>query len=106
MSTIPLPEVQTTKILAIGRPTAAGTIEAIATIRPLEVRATVALHLNGIIEQWWFQTDGRAPVFVMNVTDAAEAHAILEDLPLGKAGLMEFDLIRLGPLRPLAVLIG
>ena len=106
MSTIPLPDVPATKILAIGRPTAAGTIEAVSTIRPLEVRATVALHLKGLIEQWWFQIDGRAPVFVMNVTDPAEAHAILEDLPLGKAGLMEFDLIRLGPLRPLAALIG
>ena len=70
------------------------------------MRATVALHLKGLIEQWWFQTEGRAPVFVMNITDPAEARAILEDLPLGKAGLMEFDLIRLGPLRPLAVLIG
>ena len=106
MSAIPLPEVPTTKILAIGRPTAAGTIEAVATIRPVEVRATVALHLRGLIEQWWFQIGGRAPVFIMNVTDPAEAHAILEDLPLGKAGLMEFNLIRLGPLRPLAVLIG
>lgn len=106
MPTIALPDVPTTKILAIGRPTAAGTVEAVASIRPLEVRATVALHLQGVIEQWWFQTDGRAPVFVMNVTDRAQAHAILEDLPLGRAGLMEFDLIRLGPLRPLAVLIG
>ena len=106
MPTTPLPDAPATKILAIGRPTAAGTIEAVATIRPLEVRATVALHLKGLIEQWWFQIDGRAPVFIMNVTDQAEAHAILEDLPLGRAGLMEFDLIRLGPLRPLAVLIG
>ena len=106
MSTIPLPETPTTKILAIGRPTAPGTVEAISKVRPLEVRATVALHLKGVIEQWWFQIDSRAPVFVMSVTDPAEAHAILEDLPLGKAGLMEFDLIRLGPLRPLAVLLG
>lgn len=106
MSKNPLPDVPTTKILAIGHPTVTGTIAAISELRPLEVRATVALHLKGIIEQWWFQIDGRAPVFVMNVTDPAEAHAILEDLPLGKAGLMAFDLIRLGPLRPLAVLIG
>lgn len=106
MPTIPLAEVPTTKILAIGRPTAAGTVEAISKIRPLEVRATVALHLKGVIEQWWFQINGRAPVFIMNVTDPAEAYVILEDLPLGKAGLMEFDLIRLGPLRPLAVLLG
>ena len=106
MSTHPLPAVPTTKILAIGHPTTTGTIEAISKLRSLEVRASVALHLKGLIEQWWFQINGRAPVFVMNVTDPAEAHAILQDLPLGKAGLMEFDLIRRGPLRPLAVLVG
>lgn len=104
MSVAPLPDVPVTKILAIGRPTAAGTIDAVAKLRPLEVRATVALHLEGLIEQWWFQIDGRAPVFVLNITDPVKAHGILEELPLGKAGLMEFDLIRIGPLRPLAVL--
>lgn len=34
-----------------------------------------------------------------------EAHALLEALPLGKAKLMEFDLIPLGPLSPLNVLL-
>ena len=105
MATQPLPEVPTTKILAIGRPTAAGTPEAIAKVRPQEVRATVRLHLSGAIEQWWFQIDNRAPVFVLNTADTAKAHELLEELPLEKAGLMEFDLIRLGPLRPLAVLL-
>ena len=105
MATQPLPEVPATKILAIGRPTAAGTPEAVAKVRPLEVRATVRLHLAGVIEQWWFQIDNRAPVFVLNTTDVAKAHELLEDLPLGKAGLMAFDLVRLGPLRPLAVLL-
>lgn len=42
----------------------------------------------------------------MNVTSRAEAHEILEKLPLGVAGMMEFELIALGPLAPLAMLIG
>lgn len=105
MSATSLPEVPVTKILAVGRPTAAGTIDAVAKLRPLEVRATVALYLAGLIDQWWFQIDGRAPVFVMNETDPVKANSILEELPLGKAGLMQFDLIRIGPLRPLAVLL-
>jgi muconolactone delta-isomerase len=105
MSENPLPVVPTTKILAIGRPTASGTSEAIARLRASEVRATIALHLSGLIEQWWFQIDGRAPIFLINVTEKQAAHDILEALPLGKAGFMEFDLVRLGPLRPLAVLL-
>jgi hypothetical protein len=41
-----------------------------------------------------------------NATSRAEAHEILEKLPLGVAGMMEFELIALGPLAPLAMLIG
>lgn len=37
----------------------------------------------------------------MNVTSVAEAHAILEKLPLGQAKLMEFELVELTPLTPL-----
>jgi len=42
----------------------------------------------------------------MNVTERAEACELLERLPLGQAGMMAFELIPLGPLKPLAVLLG
>src|SRR5665811_1793578 len=92
----------TTKILAIGSVTAKGTPEAIAPILPFEVRATVRNHLAGKIEQWFYQTEGYGVVFIMNAASRAEAHEILEKLPLGVAGMMEFELIALGPLKPLA----
>jgi len=41
----------------------------------------------------------------VNVTSTAEAHELLEKLPLGIAGMMEFELIALGPVAPLAMLI-
>ena len=96
----------TTKILAIGSVTAKGTPEAIAPVLPFEVRATVRNHLAGKIEQWFFQTEGYGVVFIMNAASTGEAHDILEKLPLGVAGMMEFELIALGPLAPLAMLIG
>jgi hypothetical protein len=96
----------TTKILAIGSVTAKGTPEAIAPVLPHEVRATVRNHLAGKIEQWFFQTEGYGVVFIVNATSTAEAHELLEKLPLGVAGMMEFELIALGPLAPLAMLIG
>lgn len=95
----------TTKILAIGSVTAKGTPEAIAPVLPFEVRATVRNHLEGKIDQWFFQTEGYGVVFIMNVTTTAEAHEILEKLPLGVASMMEFELVALGPLTPLAMLI-
>jgi len=96
----------TTKILAIGSVTSKGTPEAIAPVLPFEVRATVRNYLAGRIDQWFFQADGYGVVFIMNVTTTAEAHDILEKLPLGVAGMMEFELIPLSPLKPLAMLIG
>ena len=73
---------------------------------PSEVRETIRPHLTGKIDQWFFQTEGGGGVFIMNVTERAEAHELLEVLPLGQAGMMAFELIPLGPLKPLAVLLG
>jgi hypothetical protein len=44
--------------------------------------------------------------FILNVTDTAAAHEMLENLPLGKAHLMTFELIPIGPLNPLRWLQG
>ena len=93
-------KVPTTKILAIGNVTAKGTPDAIGAVLPFEVRATVRLHLAGKIDQWFFQNEAYGVVFIMNCATTAEAHDLLEKLPLGVAGMMEFELIALGPLKP------
>lgn len=98
--------VPTTKILAIGNVTAKGTPDAIGPVLSFEVRATVRLHLAGKIDQWFFQNESYGVVFIMNCATVAEAHELLEKLPLGVAGMMEFELIPLGPLKPLASLLG
>lgn len=97
--------IPTTQILAIGNITAKGKPDAVGRILPSEVRATVRQYLEGRISQWFFQTEGNGVVFIMNVTTTTEAREILEKLPLGVAGLMEFQFIPLGPLKPLAMLI-
>lgn len=99
------PAVPTTKILAVGHFTAPPTPEQIKTYFPQEVPATVKLYLDGKIDQWWVRQDQSGAVFLMNVASAAEARALLEKLPLGRAKLMEFDYIELGPLTPLNLLL-
>ena len=100
-----IPNVPTTKVLAIGHLTPAATPTALAPMMGSEVPETVKLYLAGKIDQWFSRKDQRGVVFVMNVTSVEEAHALLEKLPLGVAGLMEFDLIPLGPLAPLSLLV-
>ncbi len=99
-----LSNVPVTRILALGRWTEKATPEARGPVMPFEARDTLALQMAGKIDQWFARSDGQGAVFLMNATDPAEAHAWLEALPLGQAGMMVFDLIPIGPLWPLGLL--
>ncbi|EJN15941.1 hypothetical protein PMI42_00518 [Bradyrhizobium sp. YR681] len=96
----------TTRILAIGTLNPGVDLPAARAILPTEVRETVNLYLDGKIDQW-YSLQGRPGVaFILNVTDPATAHEMLEKLPLGQAHLMSFELIPLAPLNPLRQLQG
>jgi hypothetical protein len=96
----------TTKILAIGTVNPGVDPAKVSAILPNEVRDTVGLYLDGKIDQWYSLEDRRGVVFILNVTDSAAAHDMLEKLPLGQAHLMSFELIPIGPLNPLRSLQG
>jgi hypothetical protein len=100
------PPTPTTKILAIGTVNPGVDPAKVLAILPDEVRNTVELYLDGKIDQWYSLQDRRGVAFILNVTDPAAAHEMLEKLPLGQAHLMSFELIRLGPLNPLRQLPG
>lgn len=76
------------------------------TVFQQEVPETVRLYLAGKIDQWWIRKDQKGPVFLMNVASVEEAKSIIEALPFGRANLMEFDFLELGPLAPLYLLLG
>ena len=100
------PPTPTTRILAIGTINPGADVAAARAILPAEARETVKLYLDGKIDQW-YSLQGRAGVaFILNVTDTATAHDMLEKLPLGQAHLMSFELIPLAPLSPLRQLQG
>ncbi len=98
-------DVPTTKLLAIGTFTAKGTPDQWKPLLPSEVRDTVRLYLAGKIDQWYLKQDQSGVVFMMNVTDPKEALELLGRFPFGQAGLMEFQIIPLGPIAPLRVLL-
>ena len=100
------PPTPTTRILAIGTLNPGVDTAAARAILPTEVKETVNLYLDGKIDQW-YSLQGRPGVaFILNVTDTAAAHEMLEKLPLGQAHLMSFELIPLAPLNPLRQLEG
>jgi hypothetical protein len=96
----------TTRILAIGTINPGVEPEKVFAMLPEEVRDSANLYLDGKIDQWYSQQNGKGVVFILNVTDPAAAHEMLEKLPLGQARLMSFELIPLGTLAPLRRLPG
>src|ERR1700761_6422798 len=96
----------TTKILAIGTINPGFEQSQVFAVLPEEVRETGSLYLDGKIEQWYSLQGKPGVAFILNMTDTAAAHEMLEKLPLGQAHLMSFELIPLGPLNPLRQLLG
>jgi hypothetical protein len=81
------------------------TREQVMAVMPDEIRQTVQLHLNGKVREWYSKSDGRGVVLLLDAKDTAEAHAIMEGLPLAKQDLMDHDYIAVGPLLPLRLLL-
>jgi hypothetical protein len=74
----------TTKILAIGTINPGFEQSQVFAVLPEEVRETVDLYLDGKIEQWYSLQGKQGVAFIINVTDPAVAHEMLEKLPLVK----------------------
>ncbi len=101
----PLPSTPTTKILAIGTFPPGTDMQLVQQTLPAEVRETAQFYLEGKIDQWYSLQDRPGVVFIVNATDVGQAHEMLEALPLGKAHLMTFSLLPIGPLKPLSKLL-
>ena len=95
----------TTGVLVILTAKAGVTREQIMAVMPAEVRQTVQLYLSGKIREWYSRGDGRGAVFLLEARDVADAHAIMDGLPLAKEQLMDHEYIAIGPLLPLRLLM-
>src|SRR5246500_1955262 len=102
-STPPQPKV--TGVLTILTPKPGATVDQIMKLMPAEIRATVPLYLDGKIQQWFTRGDGKGVIFLLDCKDEAEAHALLETLPLSKENLVDEQFIPVGPLLPLGILL-
>jgi hypothetical protein len=91
-------------------------VMAIGTLKPLtpeqrtmylprEVPATLQIYLDGKMEQFWLRDKEAGVIFLMSVDSVEEADTILKALPLGRANLLTFELMPIGPLSPLGMLI-
>jgi len=96
----------TTGVIVVLTVKAGITREQVMAVMPAEIRETVQLYLNGKIREWYSRGDGRGVVFLLDTRDVAEAHAIMEGLPLARENIMDHEYIAVGPLLPLRLLVG
>jgi hypothetical protein len=94
----------TTGVMVILTVKAGITRDQVMAVMPAEIRQTVQLYLNGKIREWYSRGDGRGAIFLLDTRDVAEAHAIMEGLPLAKQDLIDHEYIAIGPLLPLRLL--
>ena len=101
-----VPTPKTTEVMVILTAGPGISREQIMKVMPAEIRATVRLYLEGRIRQWYSRGDGRGVVLFLDVKSVDEAQAIIDTLPLSKESLVHHEYIPVGPLLPLAGLIG
>jgi hypothetical protein len=97
---------KTTDVMAILTVKQGVTRQQIMAVMPDEIRETVKLYLDGKIRQWYSRGDGKGVIFLIDAKTVDEARAIIDTLPLSKVNLMDHEYIPVGPLMPLAALIG
>jgi hypothetical protein len=97
---------KTTEVMVIMTVKQGVTRQQVMAVMPDEIRATVKLYLDGKIRQWYSRGDGRGVIIFIDAKTVDEAHAIVDALPLSQEKLMDHEYIPVGPLMPLAALIG
>jgi len=102
----PAAPLKTTDVLVMLTVKPGVTRDQIQKVMPEEVRATVRLYLAGRIRQWFSRADGKGVVFILDSKDVAEAKSVMEQLPLSKENLADYEFTAMTPLAPLTALLG
>ncbi|MFV0422895.1 hypothetical protein [Oleidesulfovibrio sp.] len=93
------------KVLAIDKVSPDATPERVRELFMKEVHHTIKMYLADIVREIYFREDRSGTVLMLEVPSLDEARKLIDTLPMVKDGLLEYDLIPLGPFMPLALLV-
>jgi muconolactone delta-isomerase len=85
------------KILAIEQELPGASAERFQAHLNDEAAGAWELYQAGVIRELYFRGDQSTAVLILECEDTTEAEAVLATLPLVKAGLITFEIIRLVP---------
>jgi hypothetical protein len=89
------------KILALSKRLPGVTVEQLQPHQVSEARRVWELHRDGVFREMYFRRDRPGAVVVLECVSVEEARQALGTLPMVAAGLLDFDVIPLGPFLPL-----
>jgi hypothetical protein len=85
------------KILCLDKPRPGATPDKVVPLLRAEARHVWEAYKEGVIREIYFRQDRPGVAIFLECADVAEALRALADLPLVKAGIIEFEAIPLGP---------
>jgi hypothetical protein len=89
------------KIVALSRRQPGTTTEQLQPHQVAEARQVWQLHKAGVFREMYFRQDRPGAVVILECASVEEAREALGTLPMVEAGLLDFDVIPLGPFLPL-----
>ena len=85
------------KLLCLDIPRSDATLEEYAPHLQEEVRHTWTLYRSGIVRDIYFRQDRPGVAIIAECASVEDARAILRGVPLARAGLLDWEVIPLGP---------
>jgi hypothetical protein len=85
------------RILALDRVVPSATLEKMRPFFKQEAQCAYSMYKEGRIRELFFRTDRPGAAMLLECEDTTDARRLLDELPLVQAGLIDFELIPLGP---------
>jgi hypothetical protein len=93
-----------TEVIAMASAKPGVAVPDVMKLVPEEVREVAQLYMDGKIEQWYTRSDGKGQIFILRCKSVDEAKAVLQDLPLVKAGYAAVEYIPVSPYTSVRIL--
>ncbi|WP_290918941.1 hypothetical protein [Halodesulfovibrio sp.] len=93
------------KILAIDKVMPDATPDKVKETFMDEVNYTVKMYLADVVREMYFRQDRSGTILMLEAPSLEEARGLINKMPMVQAGLIDYELIPVGPFVPLALLL-
>lgn len=93
------------KILAIDKVMPDATPDKVKETFMDEVNYTVKMYLADVVREMYFRQDRSGTILMLEAPSLEDARSLINKMPMVQEGLIDYELIPVGPFVPLALLL-